>query len=115
MSTSIFDSLSGNYNFNANMSNLLLDRASITNGSYSKLMKSYTDKVGNKNALQAYKETGSTTVQTQPTLSESKAQDSKAQASRKSEWLDKHLSNYDNSAKKVKNTDPAGSAIDSKA
>ena len=60
MSTNIFNSLSGSYNYMSDMSNLISDYASIKNGSYGSLMKSYVKKVGNQAALDAYRETGST-------------------------------------------------------
>ena len=60
MSTNIFNSLSGSYNYMSDMSNLISDYASIKNGSYGSLMKSYVKKVGNQAALNAYRETGST-------------------------------------------------------
>ena len=60
MSANIFSSLSGSYNYVNDMSNLLSDYSSIKNGSYGSLMKSYVKKVGNQNALDAYRKTGST-------------------------------------------------------
>ena len=67
MSTNFFSSLSGKFDYMSSMSGLIGDYASIKNGSYGSLMKSYVKKVGNKAALNAYRETGSTAtaVQTQ--------------------------------------------------
>lgn len=62
MGANIFSSLSGSYNYVNDMSNLLSDYSSIKNGSYGSLLKSYVKKVGNKNALNAYNTTGSTTT-----------------------------------------------------
>jgi hypothetical protein len=64
MGANIFSSLSGSYNYVNDMSNLLSDYSSIKNGSYGSLLKSYVKKVGNKNALDAYRTTGSTTTAT---------------------------------------------------
>ncbi|MBR5943346.1 MAG: hypothetical protein IKZ94_00170 [Lachnospiraceae bacterium] len=76
MSANIFSSLSGSYNYVNDMSNLISDYSSIKNGSYGSLMKSYVGKVGNKNALDAYRTTGSTATvdaQKKETASTSKA------------------------------------------
>lgn len=58
--SSLFNSLSGNYNAANDMSNIIRQRSEIQSGSYGKLMKAYVGKVGNKAALNAYRESGST-------------------------------------------------------
>ena len=62
MSANIFSSLSGSYNYVNDMSNLLGDYSTIKSGAYGSLVKAYVKKVGNQNALNAYRETGSTTT-----------------------------------------------------
>ena len=62
MSANIFSSLNGSYNYVNDMSNILSDYSSIKSGAYGSLLKSYVKKVGNKNALDAYRTTGSTTT-----------------------------------------------------
>jgi hypothetical protein len=98
------------------MSSLLGDYSSIKNGSYGSLMKSYVNKVGNKAALNAYRETGSTTTATESvtTGSTQKASSSSATSSTgkttistdkyekmKSSWLDDQLKQYDKDASKT--------------
>ena len=70
------------------MSGLLSDYNSIKNGSYGSLMKSYVNKVGNKNALNAYRETGSTTTVAEATGTGTTTKKSTAS---KSSFLDEHL------------------------
>ncbi len=122
MSTNFFSSLSGNFDYVSSMSGLLSDYSSIKNGSYGTLMKSYVNKVGNKAALNAYRETGSTTTGVESTTAPQvtkKASVSKgsnfldshlngigksttAEASKnKSSWLDDQLKQYDKDAKKT--------------
>jgi hypothetical protein len=67
MSTNFFSSLSGSYDYISSMSSLLSDYSTIKSGAYGSLMKSYVNKVGNKSALKAYQETGSTTTGTDST------------------------------------------------
>lgn len=62
MSTNFFSSLSGQFDLNASMSSLYGDYNTIKSGAYGSLMKAYVGKVGNKAALQNYKETGSATA-----------------------------------------------------
>ena len=81
----IFSSLSGSYNYVNDMSNLLTDYSSIKSGAYGSLMKSYVKKVGNQNALNAYRETGSTTVATD---SESATSATKKTVTHKTNFLD---------------------------
>nr|WP_297708341.1 hypothetical protein [uncultured Butyrivibrio sp.] len=88
MSTNFFSSLSGSYDYISSMSSLIGDYSSIKNGSYGSLMKSYVNKVGNKNALNAYRETGSTT-----TATESVSSTSKKTSTSKSNYLDNYLNN----------------------
>ena len=116
MSTNFFSSLSGSYDYVSSMSSLLGDYYSIKNGSYGSLMKSYVNKVGNKAALNAYRETGSTTTATESvtTGSTQKASSSSATSSTgkttistdkyekmKSSWLDDQLKQYDKDASKT--------------
>ncbi|RKM54122.1 hypothetical protein D6853_14385 [Butyrivibrio sp. X503] len=127
MSANIFSSLSGSYNYVNDMSNLVSDYSSIKNGSYGSLMKSYVKKVGNQNALDAYRKTGSTasveaqeketvkTPKTVKTVSEmtkeaaattTKKTDSTVNTADKyeklkSNWLDNQLKQYDKDATKT--------------
>ena len=116
MGTNIFNSLSGSYNYMSDMSNLISDYSSIKNGSYGTLMKSYVKKVGNRAALDAYKETGSTanvsvsdpakTADTKKTASTSSAKDTtKISADKyekyKSSWLDNQLKQYEKDGSKT--------------
>ena len=131
MSANIFSSLSGSYNYVNDMSNLLSDYSSIKNGSYGSLMKSYVNKVGNQNALDAYRKTGSTasvesSVKEEPkssktvkTVSEmtkeaaattTKKTDSTVNTADKyeklkSNWLDNQLKQYDKDANKTTTAD----------
>ena len=131
MSANIFSSLSGSYNYVNDMSNLLSDYSSIKNGSYGSLMKSYVKKVGNQNALDAYRKTGSTasvesSVKEEPkssktvkTVSEmtkeaaattTKKTDSAVNTADKyeklkSNWLDNQLKQYDKDANKTTTAD----------
>lgn len=112
----IFSSLSGSYNYINDMSSLLSDYSSIKNGSYGSLLKSYVGKVGNKNALDAYRETGSTTTATEEiTTKKSTSTNTSTSASTssseittadkyakyKSSWLDDQLKQYDKDANKT--------------
>ena len=124
MSTNFFSSLSGNFDYMSSMSGLIGDYASIKNGSYGSLMKSYVNKVGNKAALNAYRETGSTTVASDTSDSTSAITSSKTRdipkssfvdniggskksvstdsyAKYKSSWLDDQLKKYDKVANKT--------------
>ncbi len=116
MGTNIFNSLSGSYNYMSDMSNLISDYSSIKNGSYGTLMKSYVKKVGNRAALDAYKETGSTanvsvsnpakTADTKKTASTSSTKDTtKISADKyekyKSSWLDNQLKQYEKDGSKT--------------
>ncbi len=96
VSANIFSSLSGNYDYMSDMSNLLSDYNQIKSGAYGSLMKSYVNKVGNKSALKAYQETGSTTTaaNSDSTASISTA---KKSSSSKTSFLDSHLSSVKNS------------------
>ena len=116
MGTNIFNSLSGSYNYMSDMSNLISDYSSIKNGSYGTLMKSYVKKVGNRAALDAYKETGSTanvsvsdpakTADTKKAASTSNTKDTtKISADKyekyKSSWLDNQLKQYEKDGSKT--------------
>ena len=116
MGTNIFNSLSGSYNYMSDMSNLISDYSSIKNGSYGTLMKSNVKKVGNRAALDAYKETGSTanvsvsnpakTADTKKTASTSSTKDTtKISADKyekyKSSWLDNQLKQYEKDGSKT--------------
>ena len=104
MSTNFFSSLSGNFDYVSSMSGLLSDYSSIKNGSYGTLMKSYVNKVGNKAALNAYRETGSTTTGVESTTQASVTK--KASSSSKSSFLDSYLKD----ATKVSGKEKASSA-----
>lgn len=101
MSTNFFSSLSGKFDYMSSMSGLLGDYASIKNGSYGSLMKSYVKKVGNKAALNAYRETGSTTTGVESATSSSSTASTsptkKSSSSSKTNFLDSHLSSVKSS------------------
>ena len=100
--SSLFSSLSGSYNAAANMSSIISQRSQIQNGSYGKLMKAYVKKVGNKTALNAYRSTGTTATSATDlapsnsssgtSSSSSTVTSTKTSTSRKSGFLDNHLS-----------------------
>ncbi len=90
MSTNFFSSLSGKFDLNASMTNLYGDYSQIKSGAYGSLMKSYVKKVGNKSALKAYQETGSTTVGSADSASQTPVPAKKSSAS-KSNFLDSHF------------------------
>ncbi len=100
MSTNFFSSLNGSFDYVSSLSNIMSDYSSIKNGSYGSLMKSYVNKVGNKNALNAYRETGSTTTATDSITSSSTK---KTQAS-KSNFLDSHLNSIGKSTETTSET-----------
>ena len=102
MSTNFFSSLSGNFDYVSSMSGLLSDYSSIKNGSYGSLMKSYVNKVGNKNALNAYRETGSTTTAVDSATSTSTSK--KSSSSSKSSFLDSRLNSIKDSGTYPKKT-----------
>lgn len=109
VSTNFFSSLSGNFDYMSSMSGLLSDYSSIKNGSYGSLMKSYVNKVGNKNALNAYRETGSTTTVTE---SSGTTAATKKSSSSKTSFLDEHLKNIsktDSKSNDTKTSDAASS------
>ena len=114
MSTNFFSSLSGSFDYVSSMSNLISDYSSIKNGSYGSLMKSYVAKVGNKAALNAYRETGSTTTGIDSTTGSSSKSTSSTKTDTatskvstdkyekyKSSWLDDQLKQYDKDATKT--------------
>jgi hypothetical protein len=82
------------------MSGLLSDYSSIKNGSYGTLMKSYVNKVGNKAALNAYRETGSTTTGVESTTGTSVSK--KSSSASKSSFLDSYLKDATKAAEKEK-------------
>ncbi|WP_024866739.1 hypothetical protein [Butyrivibrio sp. FCS014] len=101
MSTNFFSSLSGKFDLNASMSSLYGDYNTIKSGAYGSLMKSYVNKVGNKSALNAYRETGSTaTVADTASNSTSTASSTTTKSSssaKKSNFLDSHFSSIKDS------------------
>ncbi len=96
MSTNFFSSLSGKFDLNASMSSLYGDYNTIKSGAYGSLMKSYVNKVGNKAALNAYRETGSTTAG-DTTSTTTAAPAKKSGSSSKSSFLDSHFSSIKDS------------------
>ena len=108
MSTNFFSSLSGSFDYVSSMSGLLNDYSTIKSGAYGSLMKSYVNKVGNKAALNAYRETGSTTTGTESVTNSSYSKKTVS----KSSFLDDHLSNIGKSSetKESTSTDSASTA-----
>ena len=104
MSTNFFSSLSGSFDYNASMNSLLGDYNTIKSGAYGSLMKSYVAKVGNKSALKAYQETGSTT--TAADASGSISTKNKTSASKNS-FLDSHLKSISSSGTSTKKAESA--------
>ena len=97
MSTNFFSSLSGKFDLNASMSSLYGDYNTIKSGAYGTLMKSYVNKVGNKTALNAYKETGSTSsIGDTASSTNTAASSTKKSTASKSSFLDNHLSGIKN-------------------
>ena len=94
MSTDFFSSLNGKFDLNSSMSSLYGDYNTIKSGAYGNLMKSYVGKVGNKAALDAYRETGSTTTGEYATTS-------KKTSASKSDFLDSYFSEKSESLKKT--------------
>lgn len=92
MSTNFFSSLSGKFDLNASMSSLYGDYSTIKSGAYGSLMKSYVNKVGNKSALNAYRETGSTATVGDTTSTTATASSKKSSSSSKTNFLDSHFS-----------------------
>ena len=99
MSTNFFSSLSGSFDYVSSMSGLLSDYSSIKSGAYGSLMKSYVNKVGNKAALNAYRETGSTT-----TGAASEVASSKSGSANKSSFLDSYFNDIKNSGSTPKSS-----------
>ena len=101
MSTNFFSSLNGKFDLNSSMSSLYGDYSQIKSGAYGSLMKSYVNKVGNKSALKAYQETGSTTTVADTATSSSSASSTastkKSSTSKKTNFLDSHFSSIKNS------------------
>ena len=108
MSTNFFSSLSGQFDYNASMSSLLGDYNTIKSGAYGSLMKSYVGKVGNRAALKAYQETGSTT-----TGSDSATQTGSKKSVAKSSFLDSYFSEKTKGATRTKKTESSAAAADS--
>ena len=106
MSTNFFSSLSGNFDYVSSMSGLLSDYSSIKNGSYGTLMKSYVNKVGNKAALNAYRETGSTTTGVESTTGTSVSK--KSSSASKSSFLDSYLKDATAVQEKSKTSESTG-------
>ncbi len=111
MSTNFFSSLNGQFDLNSSMSSLYGDYSQLKSGAYGTLMKSYVNKVGNKSALKAYQETGSTTTAADSSTASTTAT-SKKSSSSKTSFLDSHLSGikssgYVPSSDVLKKTDSA--------
>lgn len=81
------------------MSSLYGDYSQIKSGAYGSLLKSYVNKVGNKSALKAYQETGSTTTaaDSSSASSASASTGTRKSSSSKTSFLDSHLSSIKNS------------------
>jgi len=92
VSTNFFSSLNGKFDLNSSMSSLYGDYNQIKSGAYGSLMKSYVKKVGNKSALKAYQETGSTTTAADNSSSSATTASTKKSSTSKSNFLDSHLS-----------------------
>ena len=97
LSTNFFSSLNGQFDLNSSMSSLYGDYNQIKSGAYGSLMKSYVKKVGNKSALKAYQETGSTSTAADSSSSATTAASSKKSSTSKSNFLDNHFSSIKNS------------------
>ena len=108
MSTNFFSSLSGNFDYVSSMSGLLSDYSSIKSGSYGTLMKSYVNKVGNKAALNAYRETGSTTTGVESATSTSVSK--KSSSASKSSFLDSYLKDATKTQEKEKTKESTSTA-----
>lgn len=106
MSTNFFSSLSGSFDYVSSMSSLLSDYSAIKSGAYGSLMKSYVNKVGNKAALNAYRETGGTT-----TGADSISSSSSSRSASKSNFLDDHFSNLAKSGSTAKSESTASSGV----
>ena len=101
MSTNFFSSLNGKFDLNSSMSSLYGDYNTIKSGAYGSLMKSYVKKVGNKSALKAYQETGSTTTGVDSPSTTSAASTKKSSSS-KSNFLDSHFNSIKSSGSYTK-------------
>lgn len=112
MSANIFSSLSGSYNYVNDMTSLIGDYSTIKSGAYGSLVKAYVKKVGNQNALNAYRETGSTTTAVESVTTKKANTTATATtnastvtadkyAKYKSSWLDDQLKQYDKDAQKT--------------
>ena len=120
--SNMFSSLNGSYNAAGDMSNVIAQRSQIQSGSYGKLMKAYVGKVGNKAALNAYRETGTTaqsvtevsgasSSSASSTKTAKNVQTDKASkyASYKSNYLDSHLTSIGKT--KTSSTTAAGKSF----
>ena len=95
----LFGSLNGSYNAMAGMSSVIGNYNQIKSGQYSQLMKAYVNKVGNKEALHAYRTTGTTVQSATEMAADSKGEKSSsstdsaksATKSRSSSWLDNNV------------------------
>ncbi len=94
------------------MSSLYGDYNTIKSGAYGSLMKSYVKKVGNKNALNAYRETGSTTTATDSVTS---GTTTKKTSASKSNFLDRYFAEKSTSNKKASTTTEAASTTETQA
>lgn len=112
----LYTSINGAYNAAADMASVALQRSQITNGSYGKLMKAYVKKVGNREALNAYRATGSTTVTAASVTSNGTTETETSSLSLpakktipRSEFLDNHLKSIGKPA--VSRTTAAGKSF----
>ena len=99
MSTNFFSSLSGSYDYVSSMSGLLSDYSTIKSGAYGSLMKAYVNKVGNKAALNAYRESGTTTAGVSSDVSSTKSG-----SSSKTSFLDSYFNDIKNSGSTPKSS-----------
>ncbi len=111
MSTNFFSSLNGQFDLNSSMSSLYGDYSQIKSVAYGSLMKSYVNKVGNKSALKAYQETGSTTTGTDSATTTTST--SKKSYASKSNFLDSHLSSIGKSSSSSESSSTKKSFLDS--
>lgn len=120
--SSMFQAMNGKYNFSSDMSSVISQSSQIRNGSYAKLMKSYVNKVGNQNALKAYRETGTTVQSAQDINSSSTSSTSSStsaststSATKKPTFLDNYLSGKMGTVTKTSTGTQSATSTDSTA
>lgn len=120
--SSMFQAMNGKYNFSSDMSSVISQSSQIRNGSYAKLMKSYVNKVGNQNALKAFRETGTTVQSAQDINSSSTSSTSSStsaststSATKKPTFLDNYLSGKMGSVTKTSTNTQSATSTDSTA